>query len=158
MRGSIEVVPPKKLVGLSFSGTFPALVAEMPKVWESFLQRQGEIPFVIQPSICYDVSQENHAYQWYTEYVVTEVERFEEIPPGMIGITLPERTYARFTHTGPMEQVQQTYRQAFQWLGDEGYRIDETALRMERYDERYIPARHPRERAENAYDIFIPIL
>ncbi|WNC16680.1 GyrI-like domain-containing protein [Brevibacillus brevis] len=158
MSGRISVVPSKNVIAVSFSGTFPALVKEMPGVWEAFLQRQSEIPHVVSPHVRFDISSENRSYQLYTEYIGVEVERFERIPAGMVGLTLPERTYACFTHSGPMDQVQETYRNAFRWLGEEGYRVDESALRFERYDERYTPGFHNRERKENAYDIFIPLL
>ncbi|MED4753984.1 GyrI-like domain-containing protein [Brevibacillus choshinensis] len=158
MSGSIAVVPQKYLIGMSFSGSFQALVAEMPKVWAMFLQRQPEIPLVVHPVVRYDISNENHTYQMYTEYIAVEVERFEQIPVGMIGFTVPEKTYACVTHTGPMDQVQNTYQQAFQWLQKQGHQVDEAALRMERYDERFVPSVHAPERPENAYDIFIPLL
>jgi AraC family transcriptional regulator len=153
----IVQVPQKHVIGLSFAGPFPALVAEMPKLWEVFLKRQEEIPLVIQPAIRYDVSDENRSYQMYTEYIVVEVERFERIPAGMVGFTIPERKYARFTHTGPMEQVQNTYHGAFRWLNEQGIAVEEQALRMERYDERFVPTVHDSARQENAYEIFIPV-
>ncbi|MDF2680064.1 MAG: hypothetical protein K0R47_1254 [Brevibacillus sp.] len=157
MSGSIVVVAQKHMIGLSFSGSFQALVAEMPKLWATFLQRQSEIPLVVQPLIRYDISNENRSYQMYTEYITVEVERFEQIPVGMVGLTLPEKTYARFTHSGPIDQVQKTYLKAFEWLKEQGYRVDEEALRMERYDERYVPAEHESSRTENAYEIYIPL-
>ena len=157
MKGTIVTVPQKHFIGLSFSGTFPMLVEFMPKQWETFLQRQEEIPHVIQPNIRYDISDENHAHRMYTEYLVVEVERFEHIPVGMVGFTVPERTYARFTHTGTMEQVQATYQNLFSWLSENGHQPNEQYVRMERYDERYVPTVHAATRAENAYEIFIPL-
>lgn len=156
--GSIVVVPQKLLIGMSFSGTFPALVAEMPKVWKAFLHRQSEISQVIDPHIRYDMSSENQKYSFFTEYIAVEVEAFAQIPAGMVGLTLPERAYARFLHEGPMDQVQQTYLNAFQWLKDHGQVLDEQALRMERYDDRFIPSVHTPERRENAYEIYLPLI
>lgn len=158
MSGSLVAVPQKHLIGLSFSGNFPALVEEMPKLWGIFLGRQSEIPLVTHPAVRYDISSENRAYQIYTEYIAVEVERFEHIPAGMVGFTIPEKRYARFTHTGPMERVQATYMSAFEWLKNQGLQVDESAMRMEQYDERFVPSVHAPERTENAYDIFIPIL
>ncbi|KZE46807.1 hypothetical protein AV540_21080 [Brevibacillus parabrevis] len=157
MEATIVQVPETNVVGLSFSGSFSMLIEHMPKLWETFLQRQGEIPLVVQPDVRYDISDENQTYQMYTEYIAVEVERFEKIPPGMVGFTLPARTYARFTHTGPMETVQDTYRQLFGWLDEHGHQVDRQALRMERYDQRFIPSVHAPQRAENAYEIFIPL-
>ncbi|GED71057.1 hypothetical protein BRE01_47590 [Brevibacillus reuszeri] len=157
MEGTIVTVPQKHFIGLSFSGTFPMLVEFMPKLWATFLQRQQEIPHVIHPELRYDFSDENFEHRMYTEYIVVEVERFEQIPPGMVGFTVPERTYARFTHTGPMEQVQDTYQQLFAWLHKNGHQQNEQAVRMERYDERYVPTVHEATRMENTYEIFIPL-
>lgn len=154
---TIVHVPQKHFIAMSFSGTFQSLIVEMPKLWATFLQRQGEISHVVQPTVRYDISHENQAYKMYTEYIAVEVEGFERIPPGMVGFTIPERKYARFTHTGPMEQVQNTYHRLFQWLNEQGLAVDEQVLRMERYDERFIPSVDAPVRSENAYDIFIPL-
>ncbi|NRR01946.1 AraC family transcriptional regulator [Brevibacillus sp. RS1.1] len=157
MEGTIVHVPQKHLIGLSFSGSFPMLVEYMPKLWETFLKRQDEIPLVISPDVRYDISDENRTHQMYTEYIVVEVERFEHIPEGMVGFTIPAKTYARFTHTGPMEQVQNTYHSLFGWLNENGHQVNEQALRMERYDQRYVPSVHESARVDNAYEIFIPL-
>lgn len=157
IEGTIVNVPQRHFIGLSFSGTFPMLVECMPKLWETFLQRQEEIPCVLHPTVRYDMSDENRIYQMHTEYLVVEVERFEQIPRGMLGFTIPAGAYARFTHRGPMEQVQATYKGVFTWLKEAGYHLNEHGLRMERYDERYTPVVHDALRNENAYDIYIPL-
>ncbi|MGG4439108.1 GyrI-like domain-containing protein [Brevibacillus fortis] len=157
MEGTIVHVPQKHLVGLSFSGSFPMLVEYMPKLWETFLKRQNEIPLVISPEVRYDISDENRMFQMYTEYIVVEVERFEHIPEGMVGFTILAKSYARFTHTGPMEEVQDTYQRLFGWLNENGHQVNEQALRMERYDQRYVPSVHESARVDNAYEIFIPL-
>jgi len=158
MEGKIVRLPEKHVIGIRFSGTFPMLEQEMPKEWERFLARQEEIPLVVEPHIRYDISDENHTYKIFTEYVAVEVERFEQIPEGMVGFTIPPRTYAQFTHIGPMAQVKDTYTRLFQWLDEQGLAVDWSALRMERYDERYIPSVHDASRPDNAYDIFIPLV
>lgn len=122
---------------------------------EQELSRHGrkQIPQVIQPQVRYDISDENRTYRMYTEYVAVEVESFER----MVGFTIPPRTYARFTHVGPISQVRDTYTRLFLWLDKQGLAVDETALRMERYDERCIPSVHAASRPENAFDNFIPL-
>ncbi|MGG1664170.1 GyrI-like domain-containing protein [Brevibacillus sp. NRS-1366] len=150
-------VPEKHFIGLSFSGSFPMLVEYMPKLWATFLQRQEEISHVLHPVVRYDISDENRTYDMYTEYLAVEVEWFEQLPPGMVGFTIPERTYARFTHKGPMEHVQATYESLFSWLKEMGHQPNEQLLRMERYDERYVPSVHDAARVDNMYEIFIPL-
>lgn len=158
MTGTIVRLPEKHFIGMSFSGSFQTLIAGMPGHWGDFLMRQDEIAQVIEPNVRYDISDENRSFQMHTEYVAVEVERFAHIPQKMVGFTIPARTYAKFTHVGPMTQVQITYTQLFQWLHAQGLQMDESALRLERYDERYIPSMHAADRVENTYEIFIPLL
>jgi len=158
MTGTIVSLSEKHFIGMSFSGSFQTLIAGMPGHWEDFLKRQDEIPQVIEPAVRYDMSDENRSFQMHTEYVAVEVEGFAHIPEKMVGFTIPARTYAKFTHVGPMTRVQDTYTQLFQWLQAQGLSMDESTLRMERYDERYIPSFHAADRIENTYEIFIPLL
>lgn len=51
MEGNIVRVPQKHFIGISFSGTFPMLLEEMPKQWAHFLTRQKEIPLVVDPDV-----------------------------------------------------------------------------------------------------------
>ncbi|WP_421616909.1 GyrI-like domain-containing protein [Brevibacillus sp. TJ4] len=157
MEGNIVRVPQKHFIGISFSGTFPMLLEEMPKQWAHFLTRQKEIPLVVDADVRYDISDENRTYKMHTEYIAVEVERFETIPEKMVALTIPARTYAQFTHTGPMSEVQHTYTRLFQWLEEQRIQVDWNTLRMERYDARYIPSHHEAARQENSYEIYIPL-
>lgn len=157
MEGILVQVPQKHFIGMSFSGSFQTLVEGMTAHWGKFVARQHEIPLVIQPDVRYDISDENMKYRMFTEFVAVEVEGFERIPERMVAFTIPARTYARFTHRGPMSTVKDTYTQLFQWLSLQGLELDETAWRMERYDARYIPSVHAPDRPENTYEIFIPL-
>lgn len=159
MSGNIVQLPQMLLVGMSYSGEFQTLGVEMPKLWEIFWERAGEIGHLKSALPVYGVSDESRvgSYRIYTEYLAVEVEKVDTIPVGMVGFTIPARRYAQFTHQGPMEQVQSSYRDAFAWLRQEGLELDEHAFRLERYDDRYLPPRHAADRPENAYDILLPL-
>lgn len=148
----------KKLVGMKFAGPFTALSVEMPKLWATFLSRVAEVAHLTgaaQPF--YGVGDENFEYKTHTEFIALEVERFEKIPHGMYGFTLPAQRYLKATHVGPMTGVQDTYRRLFKWMKEHGYEQNLTALRMEQYDQRFIPTVDASDREENAYEILIPI-
>ncbi|WP_231504331.1 GyrI-like domain-containing protein [Brevibacillus borstelensis] len=159
MQGAIVQLPEMWMVGASFTGPFQSLGVEMPKLWDVFSQRVNEIGNLKYPLCFYGVSDESKvgSYQLFTEYISVEVAKFDRIPEGMFGFTIPARSYALFTHQGPMDQVQSTYHRAFDWIKRQGLAVEEKALRLERYDERYLPPRHAAEREENAYDILIPL-
>ncbi|MEJ8545762.1 GyrI-like domain-containing protein [Brevibacillus borstelensis] len=160
MQGKIVQLPEMSMVGASFTGPFQSLGVEMPKLWEAFFQRVSEIGQIKNPSCFYDVSDQSKvsAHQLYTEYIAVEVEKFDRIPEGMVGFMIPARSYAVFTHQGPMDRVPATYQHAFEWISGQGLSVAEQALRLERYDERYFPPRHAAEREDNAYDILIPLV
>ncbi|KEO81181.1 GyrI-like domain-containing protein [Tumebacillus flagellatus] len=157
MQPELKTMRQKHLIGMYFSGPFQLLGVEMPKLWEKYMPRIEEIPGVIAPSVQYGVSDENFEHRMYTEFLAVEVEAFTAIPVGMVGFTLPSTEYAVFTHQGPMSTVPATYQAVFGWLAQNGYAQDTSVLRFERYDERYNPTLHEKERAENAYEIWVPI-
>lgn len=143
----------KKFVGMKFAGPFAALPVEMPKLWATFLSRVAD-----DQQLFYCLSEENFQYKTYTEFIAVEVERFEEIPHGMYGFTIPAQRYLQATHRGPMTGVQETYMRLFQWMEKHGYEQDRTALRMERYDQRFLPSVHAPDREENEYEILVPLV
>lgn len=149
----------KKFVGMKFAGPFAALPVEMPKLWATFLSRVAEVPHeVVDKQTFYGVGDEDFQYKTYTEFIAVEVERLEEIPHGMYGFTIPALRYLKATHRGPMTGVQETYMRLFQWMKEHGYEQDRSALRIERYDQRFIPSVHAPDREENEYEILVPLV
>jgi AraC family transcriptional regulator len=136
------------VIGLRFSGPFSALGVEMPKLWQTFVARIPEIPGAVQPNVRYDIADEDHTYQMFTQFICVEVKDFSGgIPQGMVGFQVPGRTYAVFRHSGPMAGVPQTYANAFAWLKENGHEFDPNALRFEEYE----------DGVEDAYNIWLPV-
>jgi AraC family transcriptional regulator len=126
----------------------------MPKVWANFLSREPE--FGAPAGVRYGVNlQERGGIN--IECVAREVSDLNEIPDGMIGLRIPGRRYAVFTHRGPMTAVQATYITAFAAMEQLGLRLDTAGWRLERYDRRFTPSVDNPARPDNAFEILVPL-
>lgn len=154
---SVEIaeLPEFKLAGLAFAGPFPALAEGMPRVWTSFLRREGELGGG-HPRLRYGVSLQRHG-GIMLECIAAPLADLNALPAGMLALRIPARRYAIFTHVGPMTAVQDTYLAAFRALEEAGLRLDQEAPRLERYDSRFIPTVDEAQRAANAYDLLLPL-
>jgi AraC family transcriptional regulator len=91
----------------------------------------------------------------YTELVCVEVTDLGHIPDGMIGRTIPGRTYAVFTHRGPLfpSFLQQTYDYIYgTWLPQSGKELD-GGWDFEIYDRRFTAVDDP----ASELDIYVPV-
>ncbi|ASS74233.1 hypothetical protein CIG75_04035 [Tumebacillus algifaecis] len=144
-----------KLVGIAWSGAY-ADAKEIPALWIDFVARAEEISERVSPeafiSPCHGRQTE------FTCYLTAEVADFTTFPEGMKGITIPAQTYVQITHRGPMTAVEATYTRLYRWIEENGYQPNRAELWLEVYDERYNSAKHDPNRAENEYDIFMPII
>jgi AraC family transcriptional regulator len=95
-------------------------------LWERFLPRVGEIP-KRQGCELYGIVRElpesvrSHPREHY--YLAgAMVKAPGDIPPGMVVVTVPEATYARFVHKGPLRNLGQTLATIYQsWFPTSGY-------------------------------------
>ena len=136
---------------------------DIAKLWTRFHPRMDEIPNRINPSIAYgicgNISEEAPPTAdmtddtEYTELVCVEVSALDRIPVGMVSRSVPERTYAVFTHKGKLfPNLQQTYDYIYgTWVPRSGYEPD-GAGDFELYDERWDPTT-----GEGEIDIYVPI-
>ncbi|MGG7606256.1 GyrI-like domain-containing protein [Massilia sp. BKSP1R2A-1] len=155
MHISTVTLPEMKLAGLPLAGPFSVLETDMPGVWSAFLERESELGET--NGLRYGISlQEKDGV--HIECIAAEVADLNNLPPGMIGIRIPERRYALLTHRGPMARVQATYLTGFAAIEQLGMAQDEEGWRLERYDRRYTPTQDDGARPDNAYDILIPLL
>lgn len=144
-----------KLAGLPLAGPLSVLEADLPDVWSTFLERESELGDT--NGLRYGVSlQDKEGVR--IECIAAEVSDLNNLPPGMIGIRVPERRYAMLTHRGPVTRVQATYLTGFATIEQLGMVPDEEGWRIERYDRRYTPSLDDGNRPDNAYDILIPLL
>jgi len=155
MHISTVTLPEMKLAALPLAGPSSVLETDMPEVWSDFLAREQELGE--SKDLHYGVSLHDKDGM-RVECVAAEVADLNNLPPGMIGIRIPERRYAMLTHRGPMARVQATYLTGYAAIEQLGMAQDEEGWRIERYDRRYTPTLHDGARPDNAYDILIPLL
>jgi AraC family transcriptional regulator len=154
MQGRIIRKDSFQVVGIPWTGPY-TMSREIPKLWEAFLKRVHEIPHQAEPGVfvcpCHDRVTD------FTCYIAVEVTRVEQVPEGMVALTVPTQTYAVFTHRGPIRNVPATYQKAWKWIERKGYRKDHSTLGLEVYNHRYIPVTHDPAAPDNMYEIYIPI-
>lgn len=126
-----------KAIGLELSGPYSEL-QKMPMLWENFVKKIPEIPHPVNPELQVSLGITNDRPDDFTYYAAIEVSEFE-IPEGMKGITVPEQTYAVFTHKGPASRIGETINGARTTLLSEGYKLDPNAFWFEYYDKRHNP-------------------
>lgn len=155
MHISTVTLPEMKLAGLPLAGPLSDLEADLPDIWSTFLERESELGET--NGLRYGVRlQDKQGVR--IECIAAEVSDLNALPPGMIGIRVPERRYAMLTHRGPVTRVQATYLTGYATIEQLGMVPDEEGWRIERYDRRYTPALDDGNRPDNAYDILIPLL
>jgi AraC family transcriptional regulator len=138
---------------------------DIAKLWIRFNERVGEIADRVDADvsygICGDVTDETSIScemtqdTEYGELVSVEVSQIDRVPSGMIGRTVPGRTYAVFTHKGPLfpNYLQQTYDYIYgTWLPRSGRELD-GGWDFERYDERFTGVDDP----DSEFGIYVPI-
>lgn len=154
MHISTVTLPEMKLAGLPVAALASVLETEMPEIWKAFLEREGELGEHngMRYGVC--LPQLNGVQ---LECVAVEVADLNKLPPGMIGICVPARRYALMTHRGPMVHAPASRVTGTAAMEQLGMAADEEGIRLERYDGRYTPTLDDGARADNAYDILIPL-
>lgn len=157
-----------KVVGMQIITTLRSVAVNMDiaKLWVRFAPRVDEIRGRIAPTITYcirgnpaddETSQDELTDETQQgQLACIEVEKFDDVPPGMVGITVPGRTYAVFTHKGRVfpNQLRQTYGHIYgEWLPRSGYETD-GGFDFELYDEERFKAP---DDPESETDIYIPV-
>ncbi|KFI13129.1 AraC family transcriptional regulator [Vibrio coralliilyticus] len=126
MEPEIITQPAMKLVGIANQYTDEDL--SLPRLWSGFApyrdsiaNRMGDEYFGIYES--YEEAEESTTFVYICS---ARVENFDQVPEGMITREMPEQTYARFTHKGPIAQLEETLRYIWgSWLPKSAYEYEE---------------------------------
>jgi AraC family transcriptional regulator len=127
---SPELVEQAKLTIIGLTTRFYGVDSEknnvakqLPPLWEAFLARLSEIENTV-PCTCYGVvlpSADDPEVLAYCAGI--EVETVDNLPEGMQVVTVPSATYARFTHHGPVKNIDHTVNYIYgTWLSQSGRR------------------------------------
>lgn len=151
MKAKVVSLPAFTVVGMSrkFEAGVPNTI---PQLWNSFIPRAGEIQGKVNPAVSYglcDPKAENCSFEYTAGFEVSG----DRVPAGMESKTVPARTYAVFTHVGPVSNLSKTFESIHStWLPQNGYKAVE-GIDFELYDERFIS---PMDEASEV-DVYIPI-
>ena len=119
-----EIYTQRKLLMVGLNTRFYSVDSEknniakkLPPLWQAFLSRKNEIAHII-PNTGYGVVQQTKENTDQLDYYATfEVEILTTIPEGMVSIEIPESTYAKFTHRGPVKNINNTVNYIYSsWL------------------------------------------
>ena len=131
-----------KVVGVLLEADWESLWIEMPRAWKSFLERQGEIEGRVDDGFM-DISlrEEDGAYQ---QLICAEVSELAAAPQGMVGMEIPRQRYLHQRHSGPVEEIADTFGRMYDWAKenrlragsfkiDKGYTLEGQAEEHELY-------------------------
>lgn len=119
-----------KVVGMAWNGPY----SQSDKILNLFAVMEArieEIPYQLNNNIL--MAPFHNRETELTYYVTTPVEKIEFVPEGMIGFTIPEKSYVFGIHNGSSADVKNTYERIFNWMEEYGYEQDHHALCMEIY-------------------------
>lgn len=142
---------------IGMAGRFmPATTSRIPELWERFARgpmltvphRRGHHTL----GVCIDADPATLEAEGFSYVAGVEVERIDDVPPGLVAITIAANTYAVLTHTGHISRLPDTVKQVWgRWLPSSPY-VHVPAPDFEWYDERWDPAT-----GEGEIDLYVPI-
>lgn len=127
----------------------------IPALWGKYVPRSHEIInrlSWVDVGVCFDPGKEkSHPDECF--YIAgTEVKNFEQIPEGMMSMTIPAGKYAVFTHKGTIQKLPMTMKYIYgSWLPKSGEKLRD-APDLEIYDQRF-----KADSEISELDIYIPL-
>jgi predicted transcriptional regulator YdeE len=114
------------LVGIPVHATWQELFVEMPKAWQRFRARYGEIPHRQNETFC-DASLDT-SDETYRQLIGVRVTRIEALPEGMQVLRVPAQRYLHFHHEGPVQGIADSFGRMHDWAEQHGLEIGEFKL------------------------------
>ncbi|WP_245604612.1 GyrI-like domain-containing protein [Paucisalibacillus globulus] len=111
-----------KLVGFRVLCQGEQYMVEIPKAVIELERRVSEIRHAI-PSVqigAFVVETEKEEKDGY--WICVEVEQYEDIPDGMVTLTIPSQRYATWHHNGPNIEIMGAYNKLHNWMLTNKYR------------------------------------
>ncbi|WP_433944452.1 GyrI-like domain-containing protein [Paenibacillus sp. SN-8-1] len=145
--------PAFQAVGIKWEGTFAeAGAGGIRKVIQELQDRLHEIQHVSDPStllgLSYQVTESG-----FIHYSAMQVSGADDIPEGMVSITVPALSYARLEHRKG-QNIDKSYERIFAWIEEQGYKKAPGDLT---HCEEY-PVDQDPHTEEPEFNILIPIL
>lgn len=143
------------VVGLQ--GTFSAATrTQIPALWERFVARMEEIEGRKDEDVSYGLCTPcvpgPDGTEEFTYTAAVEVEALDAVPDGFVGFTVPAQTYARFTHTGHISDIDKTIDAIWGTALRANLLQPTGGIEFERYDDRWDGAT-----GTGPVDIYVPV-
>ena len=122
MEPEIIQQPAMKIVGIA--NQYDDGDLSLPKLWSGFSPYRDKIPNRVGTDFfgiyeCYEESEDSTQFVYIC---AAQVANFDEVPKGLITRELAAQTYARFTHIGPLANLEETLRYIWgSWLPKSDY-------------------------------------
>ena len=118
---TIKELDEMKLVGFRVQCPGDQYINEIPKASMELQQRINEIKQVINPSFqigAFVVDNNTDEEDGY--WVCVEVKEYENIPEGMVVLTVPSQKYGAIRHTGSNNMIRNSYETLHKWIEEKG--------------------------------------
>jgi predicted transcriptional regulator YdeE len=149
---AVVAIPAFRAVGLKWEGTFDqAAAGGIRAIQKQMKERLGEIAHVLHPEQLLGLSY--HVQPGgFTHYSVVEVATVEDVPEGMVEVTVPALTYAVYEHRKG-QNIEGSYRNLYAWIAAQGKkaRTDDVT-----HVEQYAMEQDP-ETSDPEFTILIPL-
>lgn len=112
-----------KLVGYRVLCPSDEYSVEIPKAAKRLADEIGKIKHLVNPSVqigAFVVDANRDAEDGY--WVCMEVEQYEDIPDGMVALTIPAQTYAVWNHQGANIEIIAAYEKLHNWMEENNYK------------------------------------
>ncbi len=152
MEPQIITRPAMKLVGIATQYDNKDL--SLPTLWSAFKPYKDNIPNRIGDEAfgIYESYQEQEEDVSFSYVCTVQVDNFNDIPKGMSAREIPKQLYAKFTHTGPISNLDQTLKHIWgSWLPKSNYDY------VEKPDFELYPAGFNNSDPKNKLYLHIPI-
>lgn len=148
MEGKIVSIEGFKAVGITYFGDNKN--GEIPNLWNVFNKCYKDIKQKSQSMLCYGICDGEMDSECRFHYTAcAEVDRFENVPEGMVTKSVPGGKYLVYTYSGALKDLGEFYNNIFtKWMPVLEYEIDYRP-QFELYDDRFMN--------NGEFDIYIPI-
>lgn len=133
-------LPEVKLVGFRVLCSGNQYTIEIPKASFQLSERILEVKHVINPDVqvgAFVVENETDEEDGY--WICVEVKEFEDIPSGMVVLTIPSQQYAVARYVGPNYEIRTAYAELHSWIEQNNYKRLLNKWHLERFYEWTIP-------------------
>ena len=107
-------------VGLQVQGDWQTLPEVMPKKWEEFYEKAGDIKNKVKDSYMDICLQEIEGI--YTQFICAEVTELEELPEGFVALEIPGGKYFHYTHTVRVEEIYASFEEMHSYAEAHGHK------------------------------------